>query len=79
MLSISAWQSKGNILGAKDSRALEELVTDYFIQDSSDEQELGADEDSESETEGETFLTAVLGCTSTSDISHRLTVCKMSV
>ena len=41
----------GNIFGAGDSKVLEELVTDYFIQDSSNEEVFSADEGSESETE----------------------------
>ena len=41
----------GGIFGAGDSKALEELVTDYFIRDSSDEEEFNADEGSESDTE----------------------------
>ena len=41
----------GGNVGAGNSKALEELVTYYFVQDSSDEEEFSTDEDSESETE----------------------------
>ena len=40
---------RGNSFGAGDSKMLEELVTEYFIPNSSHEEELSADKNSESE------------------------------
>ena len=45
------FRSWGKYFCTGDSKALEELVTDYCIRDSNDEEELSADEDSECETE----------------------------